>query len=141
MIDEFMRPRYDVDYLQRAQDVIRKRLLQPLGLEVPILPITFDYRAAGPAALNAYLGYVDGSTVWPNPPIKPEVIFISPMLDRLTATSTLAHEMIHAAHPFGVGHGREFGHIARMIGLQGPNEATYPGPGFKAFFDQHLADL
>lgn len=59
-------------------------------------------------------------------------VFISPVLDdAVQVISTLAHEMVHVAHP-GEGHRGLFKTTALAIGLTGAMTATVANPEFKA---------
>jgi hypothetical protein len=58
-------------------------------------------------------------------------ILISPVLDEaIRVLDVLAHELCHAA-TLGDGHGKRFGKIARLIGLEGKLTATTGGEQFK----------
>lgn len=60
-------------------------------------------------------------------------IFISPALtDPITVLATLLHEMIHAVDQNQHGHRREFGAMARPLGLEGKLTATVPGEALTA---------
>ncbi len=69
-------------------------------------------------------------------------IFISPVLDDpMTVAATLCHELVHAAPESGTGHGKEFGRIARAMGLAGKLTATVPGELFKQLAEPMLKKL
>lgn len=59
-------------------------------------------------------------------------VFVSPVIeDSVEALAVLLHELCHAACPPGEGHGREFGRLARSLGLAGRLTATVAGPELK----------
>lgn len=69
-------------------------------------------------------------------------IFISPSLDDLmTVASTLAHELCHAALPFGVAHRRPFVKLAHSIGLVGKATETTAGGTFLRWYRETAADI
>lgn len=54
-------------------------------------------------------------------------VFINPTeAESLSVLGVLVHELAHAASPVG-GHGKEFGKVARAVGLVGPLRSTEPG--------------
>lgn len=60
-------------------------------------------------------------------------IFICPTLaDPVDVLSTLMHEMIHAALPFGTHHGPKFKKACDQIGLIGKPTHAYAGPELRA---------
>ncbi|MCT2388852.1 SprT-like domain-containing protein [Erwinia pyrifoliae] len=69
-------------------------------------------------------------------------IFIRPDLAEAEDTmpvqvaAILAHELIHAAVGIEAGHGKDFGRVARAIGLNGPMRSTTPGVKFIKAFEE-----
>jgi hypothetical protein len=60
-------------------------------------------------------------------------VFVSPIIEgAVTVLEILAHEMIHGILGAGFGHRKEFGKLARMIGLEGKLTATHAGDELKA---------
>lgn len=69
---------------------------------------------------------------------KPQ-LFISPMIAEIEEVSgTVAHELIHILR---VGHGKDFGRLARGIFLGGKLTATVPTPEFLALIAEHMKKL
>jgi hypothetical protein len=60
-------------------------------------------------------------------------IFISPIIeDAIEVLSVLCHEAVHAILGKGFGHRKEFGKLARQIGLEGKLTGTHAGEALKA---------
>jgi hypothetical protein len=70
-----------------------------------------------------------------------EIILSIALDDPLAVLGVLAHELIHAALPEGVGHRHPFGARASAIGLVGKPTATVVGPAFEAAVAGLLAGL
>lgn len=69
-------------------------------------------------------------------------LFISPELDDPSEVlDVLTHHLIHAALGPEVGHGAEFGAIARAVGFLGKLTATEPAPELSAAFGSIAAEL
>jgi len=69
-------------------------------------------------------------------------IFISPAIaDSIQVLATLLHELIHAADDCQSGHGKEFGRVARGLGLTGKMTATVPGDDLSARLSDVLGKL
>lgn len=67
-------------------------------------------------------------------------IYISPtQADTLEVAAILVHELIHAQLGAGFGHGKEFGRIARRLGLEGKLTATQAGEELKTFLLGRIA--
>lgn len=67
-------------------------------------------------------------------------VFISPVEgDAREVAHIVAHELIHAGLPAGVGHKAPFAKVCKAIGLQKPWTATTPTPEFWAWADAILA--
>jgi len=67
-------------------------------------------------------------------------IFISPVnADSVTVAAVLAHELVHAAVGIPEGHNREFGRVAREIGLQGKLTVPEASPAFEAKIKRWVA--
>lgn len=61
-------------------------------------------------------------------------IFISPELGTPEEVGhVLAHEMVHAILPEGVGHKKPFPAIVKALGLEGKPTSTVSGPGFEVW--------
>lgn len=59
-------------------------------------------------------------------------VFVSPVLDDPVETiGSLLHELIHAALPSKVKHGRQFARVALACGLEGKPTATVVGQGLR----------
>lgn len=64
-------------------------------------------------------------------------IYISPVVgDTLTVAAILVHELVHATLGAGQGHGKEFGRVARRLGLEGPLRTTHAGPVLVKVLDE-----
>jgi len=59
-----------------------------------------------------------------------EVVLHIVLDDAMSVLATLFHELVHAALPWGVGHGREFKALAVAGGLEGKMTETHAGLGF-----------
>lgn len=70
-------------------------------------------------------------------------IFISPLLATgKEAVRTLAHELVHAALPFGAGHKKPFVAACKKVGItDGPPKSAEPGPELQEKLDAILATM
>jgi len=70
-------------------------------------------------------------------------IFIRPSLQANPSqiADVLTHELIHAALPEGEGHGKQFGKVARALGLEGKLTSTTAGEKWHELHDPILAEL
>lgn len=70
-------------------------------------------------------------------------IFLRPSLqdDASRIADVLTHELCHAALPEGIGHGKEFKHLATGLGLTGKMTATTAGPAWHAWADPIVKSL
>lgn len=119
-----------VDFLRTA---IQRDLLDPLGLKVPNIPIksapqdylTYDL-GGGPSGR--------GVTLYDSLAGKNKAVYGSEAMTVRDMAATLAHEMIHASLPGGVGHNEPFPKYLRALGMIGPAETSEPGPKFREWF-------
>jgi len=64
-------------------------------------------------------------------------LFIHPKLtDPIKVLDVLVHELCHAYLPVGSGHGKEFGKVARAVGLEGKLTATDAGEDLRTDLEQ-----
>lgn len=69
-------------------------------------------------------------------------IFVSPRIeDAVIVVATLAHELCHAALGAGFGHRKEFGSLARGMGLEGPLGSTRPGKAFRKMVEGIITEV
>lgn len=123
------------EWLSKLASVMVDRLFKPLGISFTeqhrvTCGWTMKRKAIGecysPEASSA--GYRE--------------IFISPVLsDVVEVAATLAHELCHAALPFGVAHKRPFAKMARSIGLIGKPTHTSAGGEFMAWWRDVASEL
>jgi hypothetical protein len=123
-------------YARLAAGLIERDLLAPRGLKPAHIPIfVSDWR-------NPDWTFSAGVTKFARHGSQrvPVMIDLAPQKPGDLA-ATVAHELIHTALPWEAGHGPRFAAIAGAIGLEGPAEATMPGPHFKAWAEKTLAPL
>ncbi len=118
--------------LKAAADRMRHDLFEPLGLNVPNVPM----RVSGDLPF-----WANGVTRHAPFTHEPWLIEISPRLSAVEAAGVLAHEMTHAALPFEASHGPQFEAVVRKLGLDGPAEATTVGEPFRQYYSERLAPI
>lgn len=115
------------EWLTLATKRLAERFQEKLQAEVPSdVKVSCSWPGGGSA--NKRIG-----ECWPRSRSKSKVneVFISPRLDdKVRVLGVLAHELCHAIDDCKHGHGREFGKLARGIGLEGPLTATCGGKEF-----------
>jgi hypothetical protein len=103
-----------------------------LGVPLPAFRVTCGFPSTGGTRLrrSRVIGEIHDSSRSADGHCE---IFISPVnADSVTVAAVLAHELVHAAVGISQGHNREFGRVARSIGLQGPLTATEAAPAFES---------
>lgn len=122
-----------LEYAQRVVPVLRSTMFEPRGITVPVLPIS-----SVPLDFEEYMNAMGVTRYRDKEPFE---WYISPRIDNpLEVASTMAHEMVHAALPYRVAHGKEFARIIDDIGLLPPYTATSPGPSFVQWFEQYAPE-
>lgn len=118
-------------FIRAAAKVITKELLKPRGLNPPPrLPMFATNDMLEP--------FVDGKTMFDPETHKPVGILLRPAGHPGELAATLAHELVHAALPFDVGHEGAFAETVKAIGLDGDPRSTYAGPQFVAWAETSL---
>jgi hypothetical protein len=119
-------------WLMTATDLLRPWFERKAGVEIPAdVKVSCSFPGGGSAMKRI-------GECWPRSRSKAGLneIFVSPKLDDKTQVlAVLAHELVHAVDNCQHGHKREFGKIARAVGLVGRLTSTTAGPDLVAFIE------
>ena len=115
-------------YLRKATERLAKSLFTPKGFEVPSdvrvscsLPSRRAFGSKKRTIGQCFSRACSTANV--------NEVFISPTIDdSIEVLATLVHELVHAIDDCQSGHGKEFGRIARGVGLEGKLTSTTAEP-------------
>lgn len=127
-------------WLTAAVEALRP-LFHAAGTDVPAVRVSCGWPSKGGTGTRG--GKVIGQC-WASGATADGVaqVFISPTLaDRETVLATLLHELVHAVQDCKTGHGKEFGRLARAVGLTGKMTATHASEELEGYFPVMLAEL
>lgn len=118
------------EWLEQAVVLMRNGMFKDNGTTFPeVVKVATGFPGSGMKRTTIGVHYPPGMTT-----NNINQVFISPVLeDSISVLETLVHELVHAATP-GVkrAHGKEFGKIARALGLEGKLTATHAGIELRA---------
>lgn len=108
--------------------------------EVPDVHVSISFPPKGGLSKQWVTGVcISASSAADN---KPQ-IYINPRLTEIGGADgilgTLAHELVHACGV--IGHGKDFGKLARYIGLEGKMASSTANESLQRYFDQIIAKL
>lgn len=114
-----------------------KDLFKANGYTLPTVKVSCSWPGGGSARKRI-------GECWPSARSSAGVneIFISPILaDATRVLDVLVHELCHAVDDCQSGHGKEFGRIARAVGLEGKLTSTNASQGLLQHFEELLPKL
>lgn len=132
--------------IRQIVDTIKDKLLKPLGLNAPNVPVYVINPALLPFKVSATTKFTHDQSDHER---RPTLIGLNGITvvayPRVDLAATLAHELLHASLPYDAdpvtgdfaGHGPVFQHYATAMGLVGDPRSTDPGPQFAEWFKRN----
>jgi hypothetical protein len=133
--------------VQHAVKLIKRELLEPLGLKPPELPIYYISPWLMSPDTSATTKFSHDEKPHYKRPLMIGINTLTLMTyDFAELVATLAHELVHASIPFDAdpitgpmaGHGPVFQHYNEAIGLEGDPRMNHAGPWFRNWVETRV---